>query len=282
MREGSGLLLDFDGTLVELGPHPDEVRLESQVFEGLLSLAQREPVWLCSGRSLEDLSRKLTEAQAGLGGGQGDDWRLLLGLVGSHGLEWRFPLESWTSLARSGPPLAAQGERVSARWSAWREETRARLERLLEQEGLWLEEKRVSVTLHLPAHLKRGELESSLQRADAQRECDRIAAAVRLLEDDRVAVLPGKGVFNFVERGHSKGRAVKELILDGYPGITSLDVLGDEETDETIFRLREQDPRIRGWRVGEGETAAEGRLPDVAAVHQWLEARLRARISGGR
>jgi trehalose 6-phosphate phosphatase len=71
---GFALVLDFDGTLAELGPDPDAIQLPEATHAHLAALSARlgGALALLSGRDLRDLARR-TPPQA---------WRL-----GGHGLE---------------------------------------------------------------------------------------------------------------------------------------------------------------------------------------------------
>jgi trehalose 6-phosphate phosphatase len=71
---GDALFLDFDGTLAEIGPDPDAIRLPGPTFQALEALAQRlgEALAVISGRDLRDLAARTPTGV----------WR-----VGAHGLE---------------------------------------------------------------------------------------------------------------------------------------------------------------------------------------------------
>lgn len=75
---GDALFLDFDGTLAEIGPDPDAIRLDPATAEVLATLSARlgGAVALLSGRGLADLARR---TPAGL-------WR-----AGGHGLQVAVP-----------------------------------------------------------------------------------------------------------------------------------------------------------------------------------------------
>jgi trehalose 6-phosphate phosphatase len=74
LGSGDALLLDFDGTLAEIGPDPDAIRLTEQTRRDLVDLAicLGGALAILSGRDLRDLARR-TPAEV---------WRL-----GAHGLD---------------------------------------------------------------------------------------------------------------------------------------------------------------------------------------------------
>ncbi|MCB1373941.1 MAG: trehalose-phosphatase [Rhodobacteraceae bacterium] len=74
LAPGDALFLDFDGTLAELGPDPEAIRLDTATEAALRAIAERlgGAVALLSGRDLRDLARRTPDAL----------WR-----AGGHGLE---------------------------------------------------------------------------------------------------------------------------------------------------------------------------------------------------
>ena len=121
-------LFDFDGTLAPLEPDPMRVMLPPEVQARLQALQSRAPVGIVTGRSLQDMRRRL-------------DFRPDY-LIGNHGLEGVPGNEQ--------PPdgLAA----VCAGWRSWLQE------RVLQIDpAIWIEDKQVSLSLHYlhardPAH----------------------------------------------------------------------------------------------------------------------------------
>ncbi|GGN01405.1 trehalose 6-phosphate phosphatase [Thermus composti] len=83
--------------------------------------------------------------------------------------------------------------------------------------------------------------------------------------------LPGKKVLELKPKGVDKGQAVLRL-LKRHPGHTPI-YIGDDTTDEAAFQA------LRGqgltFKVGEGPTAAQGRLRDVEEVLTYLKTYLR-------
>jgi trehalose 6-phosphate phosphatase len=155
--------------------------------------------------------------------------------IGSHGAEFDGPLTG---------DLAGR-----------RDELAARLEPLVTgTPGARLEVKPASVAVHV-------------------RQVPDRAAAAALLEDARGAVdpsltmKPGKDVFEVVVTDADKGSAVRRLAAE--IGARGVIYLGDDVTDEDVFRLLDGDDV--GVKVGAGETAAAHRVADPAAVRALLE-----------
>ncbi|MCB2061105.1 MAG: trehalose-phosphatase [Novosphingobium sp.] len=117
----AALFLDFDGTLVEIAPAPDAIRVDPGLPAILQALSDKLEGRLAvvSGRSLADITRYL-----------GTD---RIAMAGSHGAELRRPgSTAFESLAEPVPP---QAEIELNRFAATRE-------------GLLVEPKPYSVALH--------------------------------------------------------------------------------------------------------------------------------------
>ncbi len=84
-------------------------------------------------------------------------------------------------------------------------------------------------------------------------------------------VVPGHGIFEIVERGVTKARALA-LFSARPPFAGRMPVyVGDDTTDEDAIRAANEAGGF-GVKVGPGGTNAAYRLPDVDAVHRWLAA----------
>jgi len=133
--------------------------------------------------------------------------------------------------------------------------------------ALWLEVKPGALALHY-------------RQADAlEDEClATMTEALRRVEG--LALLCGKKVVELKPRRASKGQAVRAF-LDERPFRSRRPwVFGDDVTDEVAF---ETVLGLGGMavKVGAGETLAPYRLPDPAALQDWLESAL-ARFEAGR
>lgn len=117
-------LFDFDGTLAPLAANPDDVWLPPAVRQQLLSLQQRVPVGIVTGRSLDDMRERLGFAPNYL--------------IGNHGLE------GVPGDRRRHDALVA----ACRNWQTWLAPRLAAID-----PAIWLEDKRYSLSLHyLQAH----------------------------------------------------------------------------------------------------------------------------------
>ncbi len=146
-------------------------------------------------------------------------------LIGNHGLE--------------GVPGDA-GERAALAHTCthWRDSMAERIRDI--DPAIWLEDKRYSLSLHYLNARDHDEARAGLERLFAQ-----LQPAPR--------VIPGKCIYSLLPDGRGdKGRAVQQLMR-----FTQRDralYVGDDVTDEDVFRLR--DPGIFSVRVGRGADSA--------------------------
>ena len=110
-------------------------------------------------------------------------------------------------------------------------------------------------------HLRRLELSDPELAAEAY-------AACRALDPAGFPMTAGKSVIEFSATQATKGSWVSEL--RERVGATATVFLGDDVTDEDGFAVLNQPPDL-GVKVGEGETLAAHRVPDIAAVSDFLE-----------
>jgi trehalose 6-phosphate phosphatase len=231
----SALFLDVDGTLLEIAPRPELVR----VPDGLPSLitrlsAGREgALALISGRSLAQLDQLFQPWQGAAAGLHGLERRRADGI-----LDCVVDRESAAALDRLRPRLAALAA---------------------DGTGLMLEDKGGTLALHY--------------RAAPQREPE-IRAVVEALHREMAAVLrliTGKMVVEFQPRSADKGRAIAAFLGEA-PFVGRRPVfVGDDTTDEDGFAEIGRHGGI-AVRVSpfDDATAANFRLPTVTAVLAWL------------
>lgn len=223
--------LDFDGTLTEIVDDPSEPRLTPgrRAVLGRLPSPARV-VAIVSGRALDDVRDRVGLAEAVY--------------IGNHGIEIE------------GPGI--EGSQSEARDIA------DRLTRLLadlpERDGVFLEDKGVTATLHLRP---RGdeELRKAVERDLRGR-----------IEEAGFTLRPGKASWEIrpVE-ARDKGAALERLfeLLPGTRPETTM-YLGDDTTDEDAFHVLRRGVTAR---VGDADadTAAAAHLPDPDAVYRLLE-----------
>ena len=236
LHDGCALFLDIDGTLLELAPTPDSVRVDAGISALLPALAQRlqGAVALITGRSMADADRLFRG--------------LSLPIAGQHGLERR---AADGSLHRHLPSLFGL-ERLR----------RDLTEFVARHDGLMLEDKGATLALH---YRQAPRLASHVHRTLRSH----LAAAVASESGWRLQ--PGKGVLEVKPDGRDKGTVILEY-LEEAPFARRLPVfVGDDKTDEYGFVAVTV---AGGWavKVGRGPTNANYRLPNVAAVRKWLSA----------
>ena len=236
LHDGCALFLDIDGTLLELAPTPDSVRVDAGISALLPALAQRlhGAVALITGRSMADADRLFRG--------------LSLPIAGQHGLERR---AANGSLHRHLPSFAGLGR------------LRRDLKKFVARhEGLMLEDKGVTLALH---YRQAPRLASHVHRTL------RSHLAAALASESGWRLQPGNGVLEIKPDGRDKGTVILEY-LEEAPFAQRLPVfVGDDKTDEYGFVAVTV---AGGWavKVGRGPTNANYRLPNVAAVRKWLSA----------
>lgn len=227
------LFLDFDGTLVDIAPRPDAVRVPPGLPALLLGLERGlgGALALVSGRPIDELDGFLAPAAPAAGG--------------QHGLERRGPDGRRREAEIDRPALAAIAAELD-RFAAARA-------------GVRVERKSLSAALHFR--------EAPGAEAEARALVDRIAAA----HSERFHVQGGKMVLEIKPRGADKGTVVASF-LDEPPFAGRRPVyVGDDLTDEHGFEAALARGGI-AIQVGAREpTAAGRRVADPAGLRDWLE-----------
>lgn len=232
-----GLLLDFDGTLSEIVPTPEEASLHPGCREAVSRLlASGVPVGIVSGRTTDDLATRVPFPDA---------W-----LSGIHGAELVVPGPARMS-ARSTPELRAALETFLA---AARE---------LEPWGVRVEDKRLAIAAHVRGVEPGRQREAVVRLIAAAQE---VAVATGL-----VSWIEGKAVIELRSRYASKANAVL-MLHRHWPAGTFLIAVGDDATDEDMFieTLRAGGTAIKVG--GNGPTAATHRVADPSEVARFLAA----------
>ncbi len=192
------LLLDVDGTLIDIGPSPFEVHVPDELCRSLERLLETTggALALVSGRPIRDLDKLFSP--------------LALPAVGGHGAEMRVHAGEVVSAA-GALPEAMRAQLAKAKALAG---------------GIEIEDKGYSFALHFR---KAPRAEGQLRAA--------IAAARAAFPGEAVEVLPGKAMFEVKRPGISKGEAVRALMTrPPFAGRTPV-FLGDDVTDESVFAL---------------------------------------------
>src|ERR1700682_6286652 len=228
----SAILLDIDGTLLDLAPTPREVWVPPGLSKTLGGLLMRTSgaLALVSGRSLNDIDLIFAPEQ--------------FPAVGGHGAEMRISADN-ESVATHAPPMDKELKRRLAEI--------ARL-----SPGILLEDKGYSLALHyrLAPHAEKAIYEAiSLIRAD--------------LPNAPIEVLPGKCVYEIKHSGFNKATGVLELMAnEPFRGRRPI-FIGDDVTDESVFALM---PDLGGlaFSVGRRAMGVADHFDEPRDVRQWL------------
>src|SRR4051812_16830125 len=228
----TAILLDIDGTLLDLVPTPREVWVPPGLAKTLNRLLERTSgaLALVSGRSLNDIDLIFAPEQ--------------FPAIGGHGAEMRLSQDS-EAVATHAPPMDKELKRRLA--------AIAKL-----SPGILLEDKGYSLALHyrLAPHAEKAIYAAvSLIRAD--------------LPNAPIEVMPGKCVCEIKHSGFSKASAVRELMThEPFIGRRPLFV-GDDVTDESVFAIM---PDIGGlaFSVGRRAKGVAGHFDDPGDVRAWL------------
>jgi trehalose 6-phosphate phosphatase len=228
----TAVLLDIDGTLLDLMPTPREVWVPPGLAKTLNRLYQRTggALALVSGRSLNDIDLIFAPD--------------VFPAVGGHGAEMRIEGDN-DAVASHAPPLDRELKRRLA--------AIAKL-----SPGILLEDKGYSLALHyrLAPHAEKAIYAAvSLIRAD--------------LPDAPIEVLPGKQVCEIKHSGFSKASGVRELMAHPpFKGRKPF-FIGDDVTDESVFAIM---PDLDGiaFSVGRRARGVAGHFDAPSDVREFL------------
>jgi trehalose 6-phosphate phosphatase len=226
------VLLDIDGTLLDLMPTPREVWVPPGLAKTLRRLHERTggALAMVSGRSLNDIDLIFAPDQ--------------FPAVGGHGSEMRIRGDS-EAVAGHAPPMDKELKRRLA--------AIAKL-----SPGILLEDKGYSLALHyrLAPHAEKAIYAAvSLIRAD--------------LPNAPIEVLPGKCVCEIKHAGFTKATGVRELMThEPFKGRRPF-FIGDDVTDESVFAIM---PDMDGlaFSVGRRARGVAGHFDAPADVREFL------------
>jgi trehalose 6-phosphate phosphatase len=226
------LLLDIDGTLLDLAPTPREVWVPPGLDTTLQQLLAQTggALALVSGRSLNDIDLIFAP--------------LRFPAVGGHGAEMR---------------LTGDGEATGIQAPPLDQELKGRLAAIAKlSPGILLEDKGYSLALHyrLAPHAEQAIYDA--------------VAAIRIDHPEApIEVLPGKAVCEIKHAGFTKATGVLELMRHP-PFLNRRPVfIGDDVTDETVFAIM---PQLRGlaFSVGRRAEGVNGHFDQPRDVRDWL------------
>jgi len=192
------LLLDVDGTLIDIGPSPLEVHVPDELKASLARLSELTggALALVSGRPINDLDRLFAP--------------LALPAIGGHGAEMR--LRGGGAATRIDDFPAAMRKHLT--------------DVAIAGSGIVAEDKGYSVALHFrkaPQH--------------EQRLREHVEAGRAAFSAEATQVLPGKAMFEVMRPGINKGDAVRALLANPpFAGRVPV-FIGDDVTDESVFAM---------------------------------------------
>jgi trehalose 6-phosphate phosphatase len=237
--ESIALFLDIDGTLLDIAPVPEAVKVPAGLRDALSTLhrALNGALAIVSGRSIRQIDQLFKP--------------LVLPATGEHGFEMRrIPHEK---IERLQPPTALNLLRPGVN------------ELVKRMPGVLPEYKGSTIALHYR--------QVPTQAAALRAAIDSMLAAY----SEDYAVQTGKMVFEIKPRGVDKGRAITQMMM-APPFESRVPVFaGDDDTDEHGFEAVRK-LGGRAIHVGSGHPAADVTLESPAQVRAWL-ARLAERLS---
>jgi trehalose 6-phosphate phosphatase len=231
------ILLDVDGTLLDIAPTPDGVQVSGSLRDTLIGLWRRAggALALVSGRPLADLDRIFAPAR--------------LPAIGGHGAEIR-PAIDRAPLQR---PTVSLDDRLRRRLTQ------------LAGGGVLVEDKGYSLALH---YRNVPEREGDLRET--------VAAICAEMAPATIEILPGKAVIEVKSARFNKGSGVRELMAHPpFAGRRPL-FIGDDVTDEAVFAVLPEFEGI-GISVGRYFPGVSGMFDGPREVRQWLERILQGR-----
>jgi trehalose 6-phosphate phosphatase len=228
----TALLLDIDGTLLDLAPTPREVWVPPDLLTTLKLLRAKTSgaLALVSGRSLNDIDLIFAPEE--------------FSAVGGHGSEMRLTTSNDAG-TMTAPRLDSELKRRLA--------AIARL-----SPGILLEDKGYSLALH---YRLAPYAETAIREAIALIQSD--------LPDAPIEVLPGKCVFEVKHSAVSKASGVRDLMTRApFCGRRPL-FIGDDVTDESVFEIM---PEFDGtaFSVGKRVRAVAGHFDTPGDVRKFL------------
>lgn len=225
------ILLDIDGTILDLAPSPQQVQVPANLRQTLERLRELTggALALVSGRTLANIDLIFAP--------------LKLAAIGGHGAEWR----------------AAPGAQASSRTQPLDAELKRKLAAVCDLgPGVIVEDKGYSFALHY-------------RQAPDQAEAVRAAVAAICAEAKAgtIEVLLGKSVVEIKAAGISKANAVRDLMAVAPFAKRKPVFIGDDITDEPVFAVVTQFGGL-GFSVGHVDAAVNGRFATPQSVRRWL------------
>jgi trehalose 6-phosphate phosphatase len=241
------LFLDFDGTLAEIAPRPQDVAVPAALRGSLQALYDRlgGAVALVSGRPVADLDRLMAP--------------LRLPAAGQHGLEWRVTPDGALRHGGGDPALL---DGLRARFAAIARDHPA----------IIIEDKRWSLSVHY-------------RTAPAAEAAIVAVATDHLPAGEALHMMRGKMVVEVKPTGVDKGKVIGQFLAQA-PFAGRIPVfIGDDRTDEDGFAAANRQGGV-SIRVGPppatlASSLAQWQCADVAELAGWLAALPGRLVPGG-
>ena len=241
--EECAILLDVDGTILDLAPTPREVWVPHSLRATMSRLVERTggAFALVSGRSLNDLDLLFAPLQFPAVGGHGAEFRPIAG--GSPDCDRAIRLDP--ALKREFAAVAEAGP------------------------GILVEDKGYSLALH---YRLAPQLEGTVR--------DRVISIRARHPSAPIEILPGRSVLEIKQVGFSKGTAVRELMTHAPFADRHPIFIGDDVTDELVFEIMSEFDGL-AFSVGRQVSGVNGHFEKPEAVRGWL-ARIAGNAAGAR
>jgi trehalose 6-phosphate phosphatase len=225
------ILLDIDGTILDLAPSPQQIWVPTGLRQTLAILGDLTcgALALVSGRALHDIDLIFSPLELAAIGGHGAELRAVAGAE---------PLQRVGSLSAALKRKLASVSELGP--------------------GILVEDKGYSLALHYRL---------APEKADAVRMAvDSICADI---PRDSVEILPGKLVLEIKPVGVNKAEAVCELMnCPPFAGRNPI-FIGDDTTDEPVFGVVSQFGGL-GFCVGRVVATVNGHFDKPESVRGWL------------
>jgi len=234
------MFLDYDGTLTPIVRSPENAIPSKRLLLLLDSLGHRKDldIVMVSGRPTQFL-----EDHFGYFTIKHDNFSL----VAEHGYKIRRPGQNWDVFHKS---LVID----------WKDKILPYLELYVRTTpGSFIEEKLCSIVWHY----RQADPELGTKRAT-----DLVGQLSEFVNNLPVEIHHGKKIVEISSIEINKGQIVKQFLSKG--NYTAALCAGDDSTDETMFRV--QNKILTKIKVGDGDTAANHRLPSVRHFLEFLSA----------
>jgi trehalose 6-phosphate phosphatase len=227
------VLLDIDGTILDIAPTPGEVIVPQSLRQTLTRLSRKTggALALVSGRSLGNIDGLFAP--------------LRLPAIGGHGAEIRLSADEATESERAHVLDSALRERLA--------------ELAVDAPGVLVEDKGYSMAVH---YRLAPEQEGRVKEAVAAIKAD--------WPKEPIEVLPGKSVVEIKPASFHKGAAIRELMQHKpFAGRRPIFV-GDDITDESAFAVMPEFDGM-GFSVGRRAPGTAYCFAAPSDVRRWLE-----------